>query len=49
MAALEDQLALVTCAMGGIGKATCIALAKEGCNIAVHNNAAADTAQELVT
>lgn len=45
---LSDHLALVTGATGGIGRATCLALASLGCSIAVHYNTAADTAEELV-
>ena len=45
---LSPHLALVTGATGGIGKATCIALAAFGCSIAVHYNSAADDAGELV-
>jgi 3-oxoacyl-[acyl-carrier protein] reductase len=42
---LSPHLALITGAMGGIGKVTCLALAALGCSIAVHYNNAADTAQ----
>lgn len=45
---LSSHLALVTGATGGIGKATCIALAGLGCSIAVHYNSAANDAAELV-
>lgn len=45
---LEGKVALVTGATGGIGYATCIALAKQGCNVAVHYNSAQDTARALV-
>ena len=45
---LSDHLALVTGATGGIGKATCLALAALGCSIAVHYNSAADTAEQVV-
>jgi NADP-dependent 3-hydroxy acid dehydrogenase YdfG len=45
---LSPHLALVTGATGGIGKATCLALAALGCSIAVHYNAAADDATDLV-
>jgi FlaA1/EpsC-like NDP-sugar epimerase len=45
---LSQHLALVTGATGGIGKATCLALAALGCSIAVHYNSAADDAAELV-
>jgi 3-oxoacyl-[acyl-carrier protein] reductase len=44
----NGQLALVTGGTGGIGKATCLALADLGCDIAVHYNSASDTAKELV-
>jgi NAD(P)-dependent dehydrogenase (short-subunit alcohol dehydrogenase family) len=45
---LSNHLALVTGGTGGIGKATCLALASLGCSIAAHYNTAADTAGELV-
>ena len=45
---LTDHVALVTGATGGIGKATCIALAALHCNIAVHYNSARDDADALV-
>jgi len=45
---LQGQLALVTGATGGIGKATCLALAEQGCNIAVHFHSASETAGALV-
>ena len=45
---LSDHLALVTGGTGGIGKATCLALASLGCSIAVHYNTAAETAEEVV-
>src|SRR5271170_1339669 len=45
---LSLHLALVTGATGGIGKATCLALAALGSSIAVHYNSAADDAAELV-
>jgi NAD(P)-dependent dehydrogenase (short-subunit alcohol dehydrogenase family) len=45
---LSQHLALVTGATGGIGKATCLALAALGCSIAVHYNSAVDDAAELV-
>ncbi len=46
---LQGRLALVTGATGGIGLATCHALASYGCSIAVHYHSAAPTAQSLVT
>lgn len=46
---LSEQLALVTGATGGIGHATCQALAALKCNIAVHYNANATKAAELVS
>ena len=45
---LKEHLALITGATGGIGRATCLALASLHCSIAVHYNSAADTARELV-
>lgn len=45
---LSHHLALVTGATGGIGKATCLALAELGCSIAVHYNAASEKAKILV-
>ncbi|KAF2139097.1 uncharacterized protein K452DRAFT_232935 [Aplosporella prunicola CBS 121167] len=45
---LTDHLALVTGASGGIGKATCLALASMGCSIAAHYNSNADKAAALV-
>ncbi|THU98559.1 NAD-binding protein [Dendrothele bispora CBS 962.96] len=45
---LEGQLALITGCTGGIGRATAITLARQGCSIAVHYNAAADKARVLV-
>ena len=46
---LGDRLALVTGATGGIGQATCHALASLGCSIAVHYNTAGVPAKTLVT
>jgi 3-oxoacyl-[acyl-carrier protein] reductase len=45
---LSGHLALITGATGGIGKATCLALAALGCSIAVHYYTAADDAAALV-
>lgn len=45
---LSPHLALVTGATGGIGSATCHALATLGCSIAVHFHTAAPTASTLV-
>ena len=45
---LSNHLTLVTGATGGMGKATCLALAALGCSIAIHYNSAADTAEEVV-
>lgn len=45
---LSDHLALITGATGGIGLATCHALASMGCSVAVHYNSAASTAESLV-
>jgi len=45
---LSAHLALVTGATGGIGHATCLALAALGCSVAVHYNSASDTAASLV-
>jgi 3-oxoacyl-[acyl-carrier protein] reductase len=46
---LSSHLALVTGATGGIGKATCLALAAMKSSIAVHYNTASDTARSLVS
>jgi 3-oxoacyl-[acyl-carrier protein] reductase len=46
--AISGKLALVTGATGGIGKATCIALGKMGCDVAIHYNTAEEKAEALV-
>ena len=45
---LTDHLALITGATGGIGHATALALGAMRCDIAVHYNANAQKAQQLV-
>ncbi|KAK7460566.1 hypothetical protein VKT23_009287 [Stygiomarasmius scandens] len=45
---LEGKLALITGCTGGIGRATAITLARQGCSIAVHYNSAAEKARVLV-
>ncbi|KAG0645175.1 ACP reductase [Hyphodiscus hymeniophilus] len=45
---LRAHLALVTGASGGIGKATCRALATLGCSIAVHYHSSQEVANALV-
>ncbi|KUJ23745.1 putative short-chain dehydrogenase/reductase [Mollisia scopiformis] len=45
---LKPHLALVTGASGGIGRATCLALANMGCSIAVHYHSSEDKAVTLV-
>ena len=45
---LRGRLALVTGATGGIGSATCRALALLGCSVAIHYNSAASAAQDLI-
>lgn len=44
----EHRIALITGASGGIGRATCHALATPGTTIAVHYHSSADTANALV-
>ncbi|KAI4159717.1 MAG: hypothetical protein LQ342_006332 [Letrouitia transgressa] len=44
---LKGHLALITGATGGIGSATCRALAPLGCSIAIHYNSATGIAQSL--
>lgn len=45
---LTGHVCLVTGGTGGIGKATCYALAKMGCAVAIHYSQAQSTAQEMV-
>jgi len=45
---LKSHLALVTGASGGIGRASCIALASMGCSIAVHYHSSIQKAEALV-
>ncbi|KAJ9623839.1 uncharacterized protein PV06_06824 [Exophiala oligosperma] len=44
---LSSHLALVTGATGGIGRATCLSLAKLGCSVAIHYHSAAEKAAKL--
>ena len=46
---LEGLLALVTGASGGIGRATCLVLADQGCNIAVHYFRNQNAARDIVS
>ncbi|KAL8826453.1 MAG: hypothetical protein Q9191_003787, partial [Dirinaria sp. TL-2023a] len=46
---LTAHLALITGATGGIGRATCHALAELKCSIAVHYHSAEDTASTLIS
>ena len=46
---LSDHLVLITGATGGIGQATCLALASLKCSIAVHYNSASEKATSLVS
>jgi len=44
---LENKIAIVTGSSRGIGKATAIMLAKEGCNVVVNYNSSEDKAKEV--
>lgn len=46
---LEGRIALVTGGSGGIGRATCLALAAKGAAVAVHYHARHDAADEVVS
>lgn len=46
---LTNEVALVTGGSRGIGKAICIALAKEGAHVIVNYNSSPDKAEEVVT
>ena len=49
IAQLSGHLALVTGGTGGIGRATCEALAAQGCNLAIHYHQASDIAEKLTS
>ena len=45
---LKPHLALITGATGGIGRATCLALASLNCSLAIHYHSASSTAESLI-